>query len=108
MTNIELLDETTIPNISELYKNVISICTFNHIEDFTQLKEYKNLCELSIEGCINSNLALLTLKKSLSELKDFKELYIRLDKDVKFELFDNPNNIEILQVVSEDFPERLL
>lgn len=70
------------------------------MEDYAELKEYKNLKRVFIDQLI-SNTVLLTLKNSLEKLQYFKTLVIEdISENVQFELFRNSNNIQYLDISS--------
>lgn len=86
-----------IPRIEDLHKTIKDISIFEDVEDFSELKKYKNLVSLNIDS-LSSNIALLTLKNALNELKNFKSLDITIGEEVNFELFGVSKNIIKLQI----------
>ena len=96
--NITILEiNSKIPSIEELHKTIKDISVFEDIEDFSELRKYENLVNLNIDS-ISSNIALLTLRNSLNELKKFKSLEINIGQEVDFELFGASSNIKNLQI----------
>ena len=86
-----------IPRIEDLHKTIKDISIFEDVEDFSELKKYKNLVSLNIDS-LSSNISLLTLKNALNELKNFKSLDITIGEEVNFELFGVSKNIIKLQI----------